>query len=144
MRGRTWVYDPHSGGRKIPPAVRERTERRIRSHARKHHSGKYSRLDIRFRGALCYIDAFVEPAEPSQKQLRVLRETREQYFGRLREVPIRLCRLRYLGNEGAGVSRSSPTATSAMSPASFTTGVSTARRRRPSMSARPICGRAVS
>ena len=101
MRGRTWVYDPHSGGRKIPPAVRERTEARIRRHAQKHYSGKYSRLDIRFRGALCYIDAFVQPAEPTQKQLRVLRETREQYFGHLREVPIHLCRLRYFANEDA-------------------------------------------
>jgi hypothetical protein len=41
MRGRTWVYDPHSGGRKIPPAVRERTEMRIMDHAQKHYSGKY-------------------------------------------------------------------------------------------------------
>jgi hypothetical protein len=99
MRGLTWVYDPHSGGQNIPPAVRERTERRIRAHAQKHYSGKYSRLDIRFRGALCYIDAFVEPAEPSRKQLRLLGETREQYLRRLREVPIHLCRLRYFGNE---------------------------------------------
>lgn len=28
-----WVYDPHSGGVKIPPAVKQRTERRIRSYA---------------------------------------------------------------------------------------------------------------
>ncbi len=42
-----------------------------------------------------------------------------------------------------GVSRSSPTATSGMSPASFTTEVSTAFRRRRSMWARPICRRGV-
>jgi hypothetical protein len=28
-----WVYDPHSGGVKIPPAVKQRTEQRIRSYA---------------------------------------------------------------------------------------------------------------
>ncbi len=101
MHGRTWVYDPHSGGRTIPPAVREKTERRIRAHAQKHYAGRYSRLDIHFRGALCYIDAFVEPAEPTRDELRVLRETRDQYFSRLRGVPIHLWRLRYLGNENA-------------------------------------------
>jgi len=101
MRGRTWVYDPHSGGRPIPPAVRERTERRIRDHAQKHYRGRYSRLAIRFRGALCYIDAFIEPAEPTQQQLRLLRETRQHYLERLRDAPIHLCRLRYFGNEDA-------------------------------------------
>jgi hypothetical protein len=86
---------------KIPPAVQHKTERRIREHAEKHYSGKYCRLDIRFKGALCYIDAFTEPTEPSQKQLRILGETREQYFERLRNAPVHLCRLRYFGNEDA-------------------------------------------
>lgn len=101
MRERTWVCDPHSGGRTIPPAVRENAERRILAHAQKHHSGRYTRLDIRFRGALCYIDAFVEPAEPTRATLRMLRETRAQYLKRVRAVPTHLCRLRYFGNENA-------------------------------------------
>ena len=41
---RTWVYDPHSGGVKIPMAVRERTKNRILAHASKHYAGKYTRL----------------------------------------------------------------------------------------------------
>jgi len=41
---RTWVYDPHSGGVKIPIAVRERTKNRILAHASKHYAGKYTRL----------------------------------------------------------------------------------------------------
>jgi hypothetical protein len=101
MRERTWVYDPHSGGRTIPAAVREKTARRIGAHAQKHYSGRYARLDVRFRGALCYIDAFVEPAEPTKAMLRLLRESREHYLRRLRAVPIHLCRLRYFGNEYA-------------------------------------------
>ena len=28
-----WVYDPHSGGVKIPPAVQERTRQRILAYA---------------------------------------------------------------------------------------------------------------
>lgn len=101
MRARTCVYDPHSGGVKIPLAVRERTERRITQHGQKRYSGRYAWLDIRFKGALCYVDAFIEPAVPTQEQLRALGETREQYLGRLRNAPIHLCRLRYFGNENA-------------------------------------------
>lgn len=99
MRG--WVYDPHSGGVKIPPSVRQRTEQRVRAYADTHYAGKFIRLDIRFRGALCYIDTFTEPETPSQALLRTLGETREQYIERLRNVPLHLCRLRYFGNEEA-------------------------------------------
>jgi hypothetical protein len=96
---RVWVYDPHSGGVKIPAAVRVRTEQRIRSYAEAHYGGKFSRLDVRFRGALCYIDAYTEPDAPSDDMLHVLGETREQYLQRVRNVPIHLCRLRYFGDE---------------------------------------------
>jgi hypothetical protein len=75
---RTWVYNPHVGGRTIPPAVRERTERRIRAHAAARYAGAFRKLDIRFRGALCYIDAWVD----------------DHVTG-----PLHLCRLRFLGNE---------------------------------------------
>jgi hypothetical protein len=94
-----WVYDPHSGGVKIPPAVRERTEQRIQKYAEKHYAGRYVRLDIRFRGALCYMDAYTEPQEPSPDLLRVTGETREQFLERVRSFPLHLCRLRYFGNE---------------------------------------------
>ncbi len=94
-----WVYEPHSGGVKIPPAVRERTEQRIRAYAQQHYAGKFTRLDIRFHGALCYIDAYVEPPEPSRKLLRVLGETRAQFLKRVRDVPVHLCRLRYLAED---------------------------------------------
>lgn len=74
MRG--WVRDPHSGGVKIPVNVRQRTEQRIRAYAQAHYAGKFTRLDIRFRGALCYIDAYTEPQEPSAALLRLRGETR--------------------------------------------------------------------
>jgi len=73
-----WVYDPHSGGVKIPPAVQQRTEQRIRSYAEAHYAGKFTRLGIRFRGAFCYIDAYTEPVEPSASLLLAVDETREQ------------------------------------------------------------------
>jgi len=98
-RRRVWVHDPHSGGVKVPPAVRQRTEQRLRAHAEARYAGRYTRLDIRFRGALCYIDAYTEPGEPSADLLAALRETREQFLERLRATPTHLCRLRYFGDE---------------------------------------------
>lgn len=96
-----WVYDPHSGGVNIPPAVRARIEQRIQKYAAKNYSGKYVRLGIRFRGALCYIDAYTEPPEPNPELLRMTGESREQFQERVGNTPTHLCRLRYFGDEEA-------------------------------------------
>ena len=95
MGGRVWVLDPHSGGNKISEAVRRDTITRLEQHAAAHCAGLYTRLDIRFRGALCYIDAFTEPEEPSASLLRTTSETRQQFVERLRATPLHLCRLRH-------------------------------------------------
>ena len=84
---RTWVYDPHSGGVKIPSAVRARTEQRIRKYAETHYAGRFTRLGIRFRGALCYIDAYTEPQEPTPDLLRITGESREQFLERAFGAP---------------------------------------------------------
>lgn len=85
----------------IPQAIRQRTEQRISDYAASRYAGKFTRLGIRFRGALCYIDAYTEPEAPSRGLLRALGETRQEYLDRVREVPLHLCRLRYFGNEAA-------------------------------------------
>ena len=95
---RMWVYSPHTGGKKIPPAVRERIQQRILNYANKHHADKFTRIDVRFHGALCYIDAYTEPflrkgSSPPTG------ETREQWIERMRSIPTHLCRLRYFGDE---------------------------------------------
>src|SRR4051812_38388666 len=94
---RTWVYSPHSGGTKIPEPVKQRTESRISAHAAKRYAGKFSRIEVRFHGALCYIDAFEEPKLGSLP--RGWPETREQALERLRNTPTHLVRLRYFGDE---------------------------------------------
>lgn len=94
MRG-TWVFDPHSGGVKIP----ERTRQRAEKYAREHYAGKYTRLGIRFRGALCYIDACTEPEEPSKELLKATGETREQFLERMRNAPLHLCRIRHFDED---------------------------------------------
>src|SRR5438034_6503606 len=94
---KVWIQTPHAGGTAIPSVVRQETERRIRAYAEKRYAGAFSRLGIRFHGALCYIDAYVEPEPPSRRLLGVLHETREQYLKRMRDVPLHPCRLRYFG-----------------------------------------------
>lgn len=88
-----WVLSPHTGGQKIPEAVKHRTEQRLRAHAEKRYKGRYSRLDIRFKGPFCYIDAYREPKPPDR--WTPPGETREQYIERLRNTPTHLCRLRH-------------------------------------------------
>ena len=90
-----WVYDPHSGGVKIPKYVQEETKRRILAHAEKHYAGKYIRLDIRFRNQFCYIDAYQEPHVADDFPPPGFPETREEHIERLRNTPTHLCRLRY-------------------------------------------------
>jgi len=99
MRHKIWVHNSHAGGTPIPSAVRQETGRRIRAYAEKRYAGAFSRLDIPFHGALCYIDAYVEPDPPSRRLLHVLHETRSQYLDRVREVPLHLCRLRYFAGQ---------------------------------------------
>jgi hypothetical protein len=96
---RQWVFDPHSGGVKISPSVRARTVERIEEYAARHYAGKYTRLAIRFHGALCYIDAYVEPEPPSPKLLKATGETRQQFLERRRATPVHLCRLRYFAED---------------------------------------------
>ncbi len=61
MSPRRWTFDPGSGGVKIKETVKGRTETRIRHYAETHLAGRYTRLDIRFRGQFCYVDAYTEP-----------------------------------------------------------------------------------
>jgi len=96
---KVWVYDPHSGGVKIPKLVQERVRNCILAYAEKHYSGKYTRIDVRFRGPLCYMDAYTEPEVPRGFNPKVFGESRAEHIARLRNTPTHLGRLRYFGNE---------------------------------------------
>lgn len=99
MQRHGWVFDPHSGGAKISERTRLRIVARIETYAAKRYAGKYTRLDCRFRGPLCYVDAYIEPEEPSKKLLKLTGETREQFLERIRSAPVHLCRLRHFDEE---------------------------------------------
>jgi hypothetical protein len=94
-----WVRDPDHGGVKIPPNVQDRTRRRILAHAEKHYAGRYTRIDVRFRGQFCYIDAYIEREAPSNMPPPEWGISREQYIEEVQNTPLHLCRLRYFGNE---------------------------------------------
>ena len=96
-----WVQDPNSGGVKIPKAVQERVKQRLLQYAEVHYSGKFTRLDIRFRSQFCYIDAYREPDLLPNFPPEDFPESREQLIERMRNTPIHLCRLRYFGDEQA-------------------------------------------
>jgi hypothetical protein len=85
-----------AGKAKIPPAVQAQTENRILRYANQHHAGMFTRIDVRFRAAFCYIDAYEDPGDPPEEPPDG--ETREQWVERVRNIPTHLCRLRYLGH----------------------------------------------
>ena len=73
------VRKPGTSSKGIPPGLEASTERRIIENAAKNHPGKFTRIEVRFRAAFCYIDVFTEADGDSN-------------------MPTHLCRLRYLGN----------------------------------------------
>jgi len=77
MIPKQWMYNPNSGGMKIPPAVQADVEKRIR-------------------------DAYTEPVLTDGWPPADWPETREEYAERLRNTPTHLCRLRYFGNDEWG------------------------------------------
>lgn len=100
MSGYQWVFDPNSGGVKINEAAKKRIEKRILQYAEANLSGRYTRLDIRFRGHFCYVDAYTEPVPPGPNWPPAdWPESREEYMERLRNIPVHLVRLRYFGDD---------------------------------------------
>jgi hypothetical protein len=93
-----WVLDPDSGGVKVPEAIKRSTAAHLQQVAEAEFAGRYTRLDIHFRGVFCYVDAYTEPAPPGPNwPPSNWPETTEQYLERLRNTPTHLCRLRYFG-----------------------------------------------
>ncbi|MDD4274283.1 MAG: hypothetical protein PHG14_11215 [Desulfobacter postgatei] len=100
MPKRMWVYDPQSGGKSIPKSMQPIIRQRILDHSEKHYADRCNRIDVRFRGKFCYIDAYTEPFVPPDYNPELFGgKSREERIAQLREVPTHLCRLRYFGDE---------------------------------------------
>ena len=98
-----WVFSPDTGGIKIPEAVQHDVQKRIEALAAERFTGRYTRLDIRFKAQFCYIDAYTEPPKPTKNwPPKDWPETPEEYIDRLRNTPTHLCRLRYFGGDRWG------------------------------------------
>jgi hypothetical protein len=99
MPRKTWVYDPHSGGTKIPEAKKPQIRQRILAHAQKNYAGTYNRIDVRFSGKFCYIDAYKEPFVPQDYDPELFGgKSRKERIAQLRDFPTHLCRLRFFGD----------------------------------------------
>ena len=98
MANKVWTFDPHSGGKPVSVQLRAAIAARLEAHGAKHYAGKYTRLEVRFRGALCYIEAYKEPAKELTDYWRKsgidVQDAIEQY----RKRPTHLGRLRYFGD----------------------------------------------
>ena len=97
-----WVFDPDAGGKKIPETMKRDIEKRIVRVAEEQFKSRYERLEIRFRGQFCYIDAYTEPRISDNWPPPDWPETKEEYLERMRSTPVHLCRLRYFGNDRWG------------------------------------------
>ena len=102
MPQKQWVFDPDSGGKKIPESKKQEVTQRIEKFAAENYAEKYTRLDIRVRGQFCYIDAYTEPNLGEGWPPDDWPETREETIERLRSTPVHLCRLRYFGGDKWG------------------------------------------
>lgn len=104
MMRKVWVFDPDSGGMKIPGHVKDGIRRRIERVAEENYKGKYTRLDFRFKGQFCYIDAYTKPQLHEEEPPEWFDGTVEEYIHNMENTPIHLCRLRYIGDDQWGFS----------------------------------------
>jgi hypothetical protein len=83
----------------IPDPVRQELPGRIHSYAKKHFKGKFTHIDIHFKGTLCYLDAYCDPSVRSEKLPRLDTKEYRDYLKGLEDKVTHLCRLRYLGDK---------------------------------------------
>lgn len=55
-----WVYDPQSGGVKIPPRLHEEICKQVESYARARPWYPKIQLKLRFKSQFCYVDTMEE------------------------------------------------------------------------------------
>lgn len=111
-----WVFAPDSGGVKIPEAVKLRTTALIERFAAENYAGRYTRLEIRFRGQFCYIDAYTEPELPGDNWPLPIgrRRAKNIWSGSANSLHISVdCGISAM--KRAGASRFTPTAMSVIS-----------------------------
>jgi hypothetical protein len=90
---------PHTGGKPISEAVQNAVRLRILNHAQAHYAGKYWKIEVRFSGASCYVDAYQEPAPGSEGVAALTGETPAEFTERVRNTPVHLVRLRHFDLE---------------------------------------------
>lgn len=86
---------PHTCGKPIPESVQNAVRMRVLNHARDKYAGRYWKIDVRFDGDLCFMDAFKEPEIASESVAGLTGETADEFRERVRNTPVHLVRLGY-------------------------------------------------
>jgi hypothetical protein len=94
-----WGKKQNPEGVEIPAGIQEQIRRRIIEHAEKNYKGRFTNIDIRFRGQFCYIDVYTEPNVSENFNEKLYKETRQEHIERLKNLPTHLWRLTYSGDE---------------------------------------------
>lgn len=74
-----WVYDPHSGGNKIPPKIQEKLRTQAASFACERPWHPAHKLELRFKSQFCYIET-IETGDNRKFPLCRLRYFKEDDF----------------------------------------------------------------
>jgi hypothetical protein len=91
-----WQFNPSGGGRPVPDTVRRETRSAILDHGQRYFDGRYREFDVRFKAQFCYVDAYVEPAEPVADEASAdPGGTRGEDLEQIRSSALQLCRLRF-------------------------------------------------
>ena len=54
---RHWVYSPHAGGAKMTEARKVQVRAQVDAYATHKLGGRCDRIDVRYKGVFCYLDA---------------------------------------------------------------------------------------
>lgn len=84
----------------IPPAICNKLPSSILNYAKKHFAGKFTHINVYFKGALCYIDAYCDPAVRTEDLPPPDSDEYHETLKSHEDKVTHLCRLRYLGVSG--------------------------------------------
>ena len=103
MPRKGWFF-PHPRDKcvPVPKDKQEAIRQRIVAYIAEKYPGTHERIEVRFRGKYCYVDAYTPPPSITDGGLKSSGETRKEFEARWRSSPTHLCRLLHHSTEEWG------------------------------------------